>query len=230
MYMSVHTGTHAHAVSPHTLHPATPSLQLEELGGPPGPFPAVKDLSSAPPPRAEGWPGRVPTPSPAWVTAGTLPASFLPGEARAAPRLMQPCRNRGWQGCVGARAGWAALAAATGTGASTLHPRRGPTRHHASIHHIHTASLLRFAPALPYLHEQPPPAPLPFSDPRHGRVPADIPRVVGTSEDPPLPAVAPREVKRPPRRDVPAHPRAARSLHQRLHICFVSVPEGRGDS
>lgn len=192
--MSVHAHTQAHAVSPHTVHPATLSLQLEEPGRPHGPFPAVKDLSS--PPRAERWPGRAPTRSPAWVTAGTLPASFLPREARAAQRLMQPRRSRGWQGCAGARAGRAALAAAVGAGASTLRSR-GPTRHRASIHCIHTASLPLFALALPYLHEQPPVAALPFSGPRRALgtvgVSADIPRAVGTGEDPQVPAVAPRE-------------------------------------
>jgi len=148
-----HTPAQQRAVSPHAVPPATPSPQLEEPRRPPGPFPAPKDLRSLP--RADGWPGRAPHPSPAWVTAR--------GSTRG-PAADATALQSGPRGCAGARA---ALAAAAGAGASALRPR-GPTWRRASVHRARPASRSRFAPALPYLHQQPPPAALPFAGPQRG--------------------------------------------------------------
>lgn len=78
----------AHAIYPHAVPPVPPFLQLEEPEGPTGPQQRPRNI-------------RVAREGPAWVTAGTFPASFLPGEARAAPRLMQLPRNGGWQDALG---------------------------------------------------------------------------------------------------------------------------------
>lgn len=57
-------------------------------------------------PRAEGCPGRAPHPAqPSLGDRRDLPRLLPAREARAAPRLMQPQCNRGWQGCAGDPAG-----------------------------------------------------------------------------------------------------------------------------
>lgn len=217
--------TEAHAASPHTAHPDTPSLRPDDPGGHSGPSRCCR-TSAAPPEQKGGQGGPRIQPSPARVTAGTFPASFLPGKhvrpAADATTLQSGLAGMRWcsrsVGSTGSSCG-----ANTASCPHLLHPSSVPTV---------------LPPALPYLHKQPPRVLSPFQapvSPQHGGVSADVPGGISTGEDPPVLAAAPwecvshrREVKQPPRWMSPCTPRATGSLCLWLHICFPSVPRGEG--
>lgn len=143
----------AQALPPHAKHPTSAS------GGATGttrtlPFSAGPSAATSPPPTPRTKGGRRGPPPP--VTAGTLPASFLPGKHVWPPAdatALQP-------GLAGMRRG-AGRAGGAGSGREDQSQHPPPTE-------ANTAALPRpgrTSPSPTPTHEQPPPAALPFRSP-----------------------------------------------------------------